>query len=206
MRIKELIKTIFPTNRKLLIKRSLNKLTLDSYDEVLVVGAGTDPYRKYFKNKKRYICVDIEEHFGITDVLADAHSLPFDDNSFNCVFASELVEHLDSPEKFMNEANRILKPGGIFIITVPFMFHMHSAPHDYWRPTKQALLVLLKSFSKTEVITQGNRLHSILDLITTSTRSIPIFFPLRILNHIIAKIPSYKDSSAPSGFLIVANK
>lgn len=206
MNFKKTLKKVFPTNRKLLIKQSLKYIQFENYDNVLVVGAGDDPYRSLFKNYKEYVCVDKIVTPNITDVIADAQDLPLDNNSFDCIFSSEVFEHLEFPEKFINEGYRILSNNGLFVITVPFLFHEHADPHDYWRPTTQALHLLFREFTQVKIIPQGNRIHVLLDLITTSTGKFSFFFPLRIFNHLIARLPTIGKTSAPSGFLVIARK
>lgn len=50
----------------------------------------------------------------------DVNNIPFQDRSFDCIFCSEVLEHLPEPEKAISEFHRILKPDGIVIITVPY--------------------------------------------------------------------------------------
>jgi len=49
--------------------------------------------------------------------------IPFEDNSFDVVFSTEVIEHLYNPHNLVNEAWRVLKPGGMFFITTP---NVHS--------------------------------------------------------------------------------
>lgn len=56
---------------------------------------------------------------GANIICGDAESLPFSDNQFDFVFMTETLEHLLDYDKALAEAGRVLKPGGIFIITVP---------------------------------------------------------------------------------------
>ncbi|MFN3780725.1 MAG: methyltransferase domain-containing protein [Candidatus Kapaibacteriota bacterium] len=58
-----------------------------------------------------------ENHFGI---VADGYFLPFKDNTFDCVVASEVVEHLEEPRKFISELLRIVAPNGKVILTTPY--------------------------------------------------------------------------------------
>ena len=46
-------------------------------------------------------------------------SLKFEDNSFDQIISTDVIEHVNDPEKALLELNRILKPGGRFIMTVP---------------------------------------------------------------------------------------
>ena len=57
------------------------------------------------------------QHFGI---VADVMSLPFKEKVFDVIIASEVVEHLESPSGFFSAAMRVLKPGGLLIITTPY--------------------------------------------------------------------------------------
>lgn len=58
-----------------------------------------------------------EKHIG---VAADAFGLPFADNSFDCIIAAEIIEHVSEPEKFVHELHRVVKPGGVLIISTPY--------------------------------------------------------------------------------------
>jgi len=202
---------IFPTARSLLVRSSLNRLRLKDFESVLIVGAGDDPYRSLFKHPGRYLTLDLDGHPGITDVIANAQTLPFASASFDCVLASEVVEHLEHPQSFVAEASRVLMPGGTIVLTVPFMFHNHADPHDFWRLTRDGFVQLFKDFSSVETYAQGNRLHSLSDLITTAFSPLPVLLPLRVMNHLfrLGQIGGglrSSRSSAASGFLVVAVK
>lgn len=207
MNPRSMLRRLFPTARRLLVDRALRTLPLADFDSVLVVGAGHDPYRGLFPKTKEYIRLDIEPVPGITDVVADALSMPFEAGHFDCVFATEVMEHLSNPFTFAAEVGRVLKPGGMVILTVPFMFHRHADPHDYWRPTPKALEELFGDFNEVRIVPLGNRLHVVSDLITTAFTPYPVFLPLRIFNHFLARLLAFSGSStAPSGYLMVGNK
>jgi ubiquinone/menaquinone biosynthesis C-methylase UbiE len=52
-------------------------------------------------------------------IVADAVHLPFEDRSFDVVYAGEIIEHVGDPAAALREWGRVLKPGGIFILTTP---------------------------------------------------------------------------------------
>lgn len=85
------------------------------------------------------------------DIVADVHSLPLKDNAFDILILSEVLEHLHSPEKAISEGRRIIKTGGIVIVTVPFIFPIHEAPNDFFRFTRFGLLHLFRSFEAVQV-------------------------------------------------------
>jgi len=52
-------------------------------------------------------------------VRADAHRIPFKNEVFDCIFAGEIIEHLIDPATFLKEIERVLKNGGLLVLTTP---------------------------------------------------------------------------------------
>ena len=73
------------------------------------------------------------------DVFADAASLPFAAERFDTVLLLEVLEHLREPAAALREIGRILVGGGRILMTVPFLYPVHDAPHDYQRYTRHGL-------------------------------------------------------------------
>jgi SAM-dependent methyltransferase len=202
---------LFPTCRRALLERALARLDLRDRRAVLVVGAGDDPYRHLFPAAREYLCLDVEYTPGVTDVVADVQEMPLELHRFDCVLATECMEHVADPFKFVEQISRVLQPGGLAVVTVPFLFHQHGDPHDFWRPTRECLARLLSAYRQVEIQSLGNRLHVISDLITTALAPRRTFVPLRIANHLLVCLPGSirSDSSAstaPTGFLVAATK
>ncbi len=61
--------------------------------------------------------------------------LPFRQNYFD----TDVLEHIPEPQNTWTELNRILKPGGKVLISVPFFYWLHEIPYDYYRYTEHAL-------------------------------------------------------------------
>jgi SAM-dependent methyltransferase len=204
---KKILQKIFATNRRILINHSISSIEINkSWKRILVVGSGNDPYRDLFGELTNYVRLDIVVRNEIVDVVADAHRMPFDDNSFDCIMAIEVFEHLENPERFINEAYRVLNTSGSIFLSVPFIFHEHGDPYDYWRPTKFKLEKLFNKFTFLEISSQGTRLHVISDLITTSSSLFGLLRFFRIINHLINLFKYKKETSAPSGYFIKATK
>jgi ubiquinone/menaquinone biosynthesis C-methylase UbiE len=62
------------------------------------------------------------EDKSIKIIQGDAQKIPFEDNFFDVVYATALIEHLDQPMKMLKETYRVLKPNGILIVTTPNPF------------------------------------------------------------------------------------
>lgn len=86
----------------------------------------------------RYVGVDYGN--PAADFLADAHSLPFKDGSFDCVFSYAVLEHLHNPFIAAHEVLRVLKPSGWYIGTVSQGEPFHSS---YFHHTPWALVSLI---------------------------------------------------------------
>ena len=92
-------------------------------------------------------------------VQADACAMPVSSESIDGALMSEVLEHIAEPQSAIDEVFRILKPGGQFIGSVPFLCQgIHADPHDYYRYTEPALRRMLGKFERVEVIPHGNGL------------------------------------------------
>ncbi len=109
-----------------------------------------------FPNKK-YIGADMRDGPGVDKVL-NLHQIGLDDNSMGTVILLDTLEHVEYPYKAMDEVYRILKPGGIVILSSCMNFPIHSYPHDYWRFTPQAFSSLLQNFGHSWTGFQGDKM------------------------------------------------
>jgi SAM-dependent methyltransferase len=94
-----------------------------------------------------YVGVDFDN--PAADLLADAHSIPFSDASFDCVFSYAVLEHLHNPFIAIQEISRVLKPGGWFIGTVSQGEPFHSS---YFHHTPWGMLSLVGSAPDLKVV------------------------------------------------------
>ncbi len=78
-------------------------------------------------------------------VFADAACLPFPAESFNAVTLFEVLEHIAKPREAIMEAARVLKPDGMLLLTMPFMYPMHDEPYDFQRFTQHGLVREMKA-------------------------------------------------------------
>lgn len=134
------------------------KNQLESFSgRFLDVGAGNQPYRPLLTSKisriKEYVPLDLANnfHYKDADFSWDGISMPFEDHEFDSAMATEVLEHCPHPEITLCEIARVLKPGGHFFFTVPFLWPLHDAPHDEYRYTPWSLERHLKSAGFSEI-------------------------------------------------------
>jgi len=111
---------------------------------LLDLGCGKVPLFEMYKD---YIidnmCVDWDNTLHdnkYVDVTCDSPgNLPFEEEQFETIILSDVMEHLPNPEKLWKEMFRLLAPGGKVLLNVPFLYWIHEAPHDYYRYTEFAV-------------------------------------------------------------------
>jgi len=100
------------------------------HEFILHIGAGAT-VSKYSN------CIEFEHKiFRNTDVVGDAHALPFRDNVFDRVFAFNVFEHLRTPRQAATEILRVLKPTGSVAIHTAFLQPLHEAPAHFFNATE----------------------------------------------------------------------
>src|SRR5262245_31462441 len=80
------------------------------------------------------------------DICGDIHAMPIPDASYDCVVCTGTLEHVVDPWKAVAEIRRILKPGGIVHIDVPWKQGFHADPDDFWRFSLHGLRLLCRDF------------------------------------------------------------
>jgi SAM-dependent methyltransferase len=114
------------------------------HGRLLDVGCGSKPYQKYFEASE-YIGLDIQGRNKHADRSYDGKTFPFSDGEFDAVLTSEVLEHVFNPDEFLSEINRVLRDGGVLLLTVPFVWDEHEQPFDYARYSSFGLRHLLES-------------------------------------------------------------
>src|SRR5688572_17994255 len=122
------------------------------FGEVLDVGCGFMPYRTIIESipaVESYTGMDLEQptYYGNIepDLKWDGQTIPREDGSFDCVIATEFLEHYPQPEKVLTEVRRVMRPGGLLFATVPFVWNLHEVPYDEYRYTPYSLRRHLES-------------------------------------------------------------
>lgn len=163
-----------PTNRKLRI-----------YD----FGFGQKPYEIFIKNHD-YIGIDIDKKNSKADIYADITCVPLDDNTADIVVSFFVLEHVENPQKVIDEMYRVLKPNGRLFMLAPLYWEEHEQPYDFFRFTRYGIKKLMENAGfKDIMITEVNTHYSILGMHLAklfNRRFLRIFIP--IINYIFWKM------------------
>ena len=95
-----------------------------------------------------WVATDLYDKRKIVDYNYDVHDMGFQDNEFDGIVCWSVLEHVPYPQKAIEEMRRVLKPGGLIWIQLPFNFPYHEAPKDYWRVTPDGLRVWMEAFEE----------------------------------------------------------
>jgi SAM-dependent methyltransferase len=112
------------------------------------IGCGPKPYAKL-------LAPYVSEHVGLdhggtlhpksqVDLWGTAYEIPAPDASFDSALCTAVLEHLEEPEAALRECHRVLRSGGVAIYTVPFIWHLHEEPRDFYRFSKHGLRYLFE--------------------------------------------------------------
>jgi SAM-dependent methyltransferase len=104
---------------------------------------------------ERRIVVNLDENVK-PDIIADIRETGLDDSLADCVILAETLQHVPFPERCVAEAHRLLKPGGVFIGSIPFLYPVHKDPEDLIRLGPDGLKNLLAEFDEVKIYSMGN--------------------------------------------------
>jgi SAM-dependent methyltransferase len=85
-----------------------------------------------------------------TQLVCDAHQLPFADSSLDGVVTQAVLEHLVDPFRAAGEIERVLKPNGVVYAAASFMQQVHGGPYDFYRFTHLGMRRLFAGFDEIE--------------------------------------------------------
>ena len=177
---------------------------------VLDVGGGR-PFQKLvgrYKNLldgKEYITLDIDPGTKPT-VVGDAHSMPFEDGTFDAILHSYVFEHLHNPHKAAGEILRVLKPGGYMLGVFPFIHPYHARKggyRDYWRFSKDGIKDLFKDFEEIELFKIGRYFRATIGFLPFLWRFRAVLEPLA---YVLDRLFIGDSRNTTAGYIIFARK
>jgi SAM-dependent methyltransferase len=168
---------------------------------VLELGCGGGQARPWFASEGfDYVGVDIaktrvhdwlQQHGG-PDLLCDAHFLPFRDQQFDLVYAAAVTEHLACPFLVVQEAHRVLRPGGRFLGNVSFMEPWHD--NSFFHMTPLGVIELLTQARFDIDAVYPSRTYSAFHALGQPGHGIfRLFRPLRYPIQVLAPLQRFDD-------------
>lgn len=172
---------------------------------MLDYGCGGQTYRKFFEAKiDKYIGADvaIAADTELDIKLKPNQPVPLPDGSIDTVLAIQTLEHVPDPDFYLHESHRVLRPGGVLIVTAPMQWRHHEVPYDFFRFTKYGLIEILtrNGFEVVRIDSAGG-VYSLLGQVFLdhlNERGIRLGFLFRCINHLSLwldrKIPDAEDT------------
>lgn len=184
------------------------------------LGCGKVPlYGMYKDLVSDVVCVDWPNSLhdsAHTDVFADLnHPLDVEETGFDTAIASDVIEHLHTPEALFASAARLLRPQGKLLVGVPFLYWIHEMPHDFHRYTRFALEKMTRDAGLTVIslTAAGGSPEVLSDMATKSLGSSKIISSAMYgVSRALLTIPLVKRLSAatreamPMAYFLVAQK
>lgn len=158
---------------------------------VLDIGARDGGLRAWLPSGVRYQGMDITPEFERPEVLIRdvSQGIPFPDATYDFVFMLEVLEHVPGPFAVLSEIRRVLKPGGVFIVSVPNPFHFKELIWNLFRIpdrqghiyswTRQTMAALGDMSGFRLEATGGTYLHPPIPMVALLARSIVYRFVRR---------------------------
>jgi len=173
------IRQIFDLQLKTIVSH-LRTLLPTFRGSVLDIGAGESPWRFLIDSTVSYQGLDIKsaDQFGMSEqrdvIYYDGSIYPFLDCTFDAAICVEVLEHTPDPVLLISEAFRVLRPGGIFALSVPWSARIHHKPFDFNRFTRYQLNEMLRQagFINIVIAERGN------DICTVANKMIVISWRL----------------------------
>lgn len=155
---------------------------------LLDVGCGNKPYRQLFSQVDEYLGLELDTPENRStkqaDLFYDGMHFPVADRSFDAILCNQVLEHVFQPEAFLAEIRRTLRPGGVLILTVPFLWPEHEQPNDCLRYTSFGLRDRLERSGLTvtrqhKLISGGGALYALAsDRLNSYLRPTPLLVRL----------------------------
>jgi SAM-dependent methyltransferase len=122
------------------------------------------------------------------DIVGNIHRMPIADGCFDCVVCTGTLEHVRDPWQAVREIDRVLKPGGLAHIDVPFIQGYHADPTDYWRFTLEGLRLLCRRFEELDA---GVHIGPSCGLVWVAREWSSSLFTNRYLSNAVLALASY---------------
>jgi SAM-dependent methyltransferase len=103
-----------------------------------------------------YVGTDMRPGPGV-DRVEDLRRLSYADGEIGTALCLDTLEHCADPITACRELHRVLRPGGVCVVSSVMFFPVHGYPHDYWRFTPEGMRLLLRDFDDVWARGVGHR-------------------------------------------------
>lgn len=130
---------IFFKPSKILLLKKIKESAGYPFGIMLDAGSGgLHRYDKIFPKVEKIISLDINEKC-MPDILGSVDNIPLEDSSLDSVICTQVIGDIAEPCKAIKEFQRILRKGGIVLLSESFMNELHGEPNDFWRFTEHGM-------------------------------------------------------------------
>jgi len=121
--------------------------------DVLDVYCGARPYDDLFPPGARIVGFDVEDRFGVADVVS-REFLPFPPDSFDAVVCTQAFYYIEDPLPAARELRRVLRPGGTALVSVPVVWEYDTRTLEH-RFTESSLRRVFEGWDDVTVVENG---------------------------------------------------
>jgi len=188
-----------------------------AHGRLLDVGCGNRPYEPLLRNVAEYVGIDVNYQTGRPTVSGLAYALPFAADSFDTVFSTQTLEHVEEPHLAVTEMARVLRSGGYLILTAPQTWRLHEKPYDFFRYTRFGLQYLMEhnGLRVVRLLPQGGAWATVGQIVNNTVhqlvpRRLPVYaaYTIYLLSNLLFGLFDrvWVDTDETINYLVIAQK
>jgi len=192
-----------------LIRDIENALKSNATGRLLDIGCGNKPYSIFLNENIEHIGCDITQSSeNKVDIICTATSILAENNSFDTVLCTQVLEHVEETDKMLSECFRVLKPGGKIILTCPMYWPLHEEPYDFFRFTKYGIKHIFEKagFGDLNIKENGGK-YSVLGIVLLQTLPFLPKFIKYLSNSLFLYLDKkFYNTKNTTNYIVVATK
>ena len=166
------------------------------------------------------VCLDLIPTPGV-DLVGDLHRIPLRADALDAIICTGVLEHVEDPNRVLEEFRRVLRPGGQIYASLPFLQGYHPSPTDFRRFTRDGARQLFSRFQIDQLVNTRGSASTVTWILSVFLAELVSFnrprwyvlaraffgwilMPIKYLDYLIAG--NAFDHYITSGFTVVAHK